>query len=105
MSAHAQKKSVPGYAWLHTNVTEVGSRLRTVTQKRNQGRFPVTLGYTNALPTQVSGYGLSHKNVKRLVLEKKAVKIKKRNKGSEHLVLTRKGTCTLLSGFSVLKEY
>ena len=44
-SAHAQKKSVPGYAWLHTNVTEVGSRLRTVTQKRNQGRFPVTHGY------------------------------------------------------------
>ena len=31
-------------AWLK----KVGSGLRTVTQKRNQGRFPVTLGYTKA---------------------------------------------------------
>ena len=32
------KKSVPGYALLHKNVTKVGSQLRSVTQKRNQGR-------------------------------------------------------------------
>ena len=38
--------SVRGYARLHKNVTKVGSRLRLVTQKRHQGRFPVTLGYT-----------------------------------------------------------
>ena len=51
------KKSVPGSARLHENVTKAHSRLRlvtlkrnrgrfSVTQKRNQGRFPVTLGYT-----------------------------------------------------------
>ena len=40
------KKSVPGYAWFHKNVTNLGLRLRSFTQKRNHGRFPVTLGYT-----------------------------------------------------------
>ena len=35
------KKSVPGSARLHKNVTKVGSRLRLVTQKRNRGRFPL----------------------------------------------------------------
>ena len=31
----------------HTkNVTKVGSRLRSVTHRRNKGRFPVTLDYT-----------------------------------------------------------
>ena len=41
-----QKTSVPGYARLHNNITKVGSRLRSVTQKGNQGRLPVTLGHT-----------------------------------------------------------
>ena len=31
---------------LHKSVTKAGSRLRMVTQIPNQGRFPVTLGYT-----------------------------------------------------------
>ena len=38
--------SVHGYARLNKNVTRVSSRLRSVTQKRNQGQFSVTLGYT-----------------------------------------------------------
>ena len=48
MHDHTKTKprSVPGYARLHKNVTKVGSRLRLVTQKRNQDRFPVTVGYT-----------------------------------------------------------
>ena len=40
------KKSVPGYARLHKNVTKDDSRFRSATQRRNQGRFSVTLGYT-----------------------------------------------------------
>ena len=40
--------SVRGYARLHKNVTKVGSRLRLVTQKRNQGRFSVTHGYVKS---------------------------------------------------------
>ena len=43
-----EQRSVPTYAWLHESVTEASSRLRTVKQKRNQGRFPVMLGYTKA---------------------------------------------------------
>ena len=39
-------KVVSGYARLHKTVTKVGSRLHSVTEKRNQGQFPVTLGYT-----------------------------------------------------------
>ena len=35
-----------GYARLHKNVTKVESRLRSIKQQRNRGRFPVTLGYT-----------------------------------------------------------
>ena len=31
---------------LHKNVTKAGSRLRSVTQKLNEGRFPDTFGYT-----------------------------------------------------------
>ena len=53
------KKSVPGSARLHKNVTNVncrlrknvtkaGSRLRSVTRKRNQGRFPVKHAYVNS---------------------------------------------------------
>ena len=50
-----------------------GSWLRSVTQKRNQGRFPVTLGYTksrylvnghvNRLHNSVPGYVWLHKSV------------------------------------------
>ena len=32
----------------HKKRIQVCFRLRTVTQKRNEGRFPVTLGYTKA---------------------------------------------------------
>ena len=38
------ERSVPGYARLHKCLTTVGFRLRSATQMRNQGRFPVTLG-------------------------------------------------------------
>ena len=72
-----QKTSLPGYARLHKNVTKVGSRLRSVAQKRNQGRsrlrsvthkcnqgrFPVTLGYTKTQLGSVTGYAWLHKNV------------------------------------------
>ena len=36
-------KKVPGYARLHKNVTKVGSWLRTVKQKRNQGRLRMVM--------------------------------------------------------------
>ena len=42
---------------------KVGSRLSMVTQKRNQGRFLVTLGYTKTQPRSVLGYARLHKNV------------------------------------------
>ena len=33
----------------YTNVTEVGSRLRSVTQKRKQGRFSIMIGFKKRL--------------------------------------------------------
>ena len=42
---------------------KVGSRLRSVTQKRNQGQFSVTLGYAKTLPRSVPGYARLHKNL------------------------------------------
>ena len=39
-------RSVPGYTWIHKNVTKVGFRWRSFTQKGNQGRLSFTLGYT-----------------------------------------------------------
>ena len=35
---------------------KVGSRFRSVTRKRNQGRFAVTLGYVSRLRSLVLGY-------------------------------------------------
>ena len=37
-------------------VAMVASRLRAVTQKRNQGRFPVTHGYVSWLHNSVASY-------------------------------------------------
>ena len=50
------KKSVLGYARLHKSVPKAGYRICTVTQKRNQGRFPVTHGNVSRLRSPVT-YG------------------------------------------------
>ena len=55
--------SGPGVgAWLRN----VGSRLRTVTQKHNQVRFPVTCGYVSWLHNPVPGYAWLHKLAKKM---------------------------------------
>ena len=47
---------VPGYGRLHKNETNIGFRLRSVTQNRYQRRFLVTYGTVSRLPSQVPGY-------------------------------------------------
>ena len=42
-----KKRSLPGYARLHKNVTKVGSRLGMVTEVGYATQFPVTYGYVN----------------------------------------------------------
>ena len=59
---------------------KVGYRLRSGPQKRNRGRFPVTLGYAKTLPTPVPGYVRLNKNVTKAGSRLRSV-TQKRNQG------------------------
>ena len=58
-----EPRSISGYAWLHKNVTEVGSRLRSVTEKCKQGRFAFTHGKVSWLRNPVPGHAWIRKSV------------------------------------------
>ena len=49
---------------------KVGSRVRTVTQIRNQGRFPLTHGYGYRLRSLVPGYAWLGQLAKRCVTDR-----------------------------------